>query len=165
MSPGVVLIGFMLVGGMIIGAVMTEKHLAERRRRVLEAHKNGNQNGADPDAPIRPTRVPVHYDYRRLGWGHDIVFYPEDETKHDRGAMVGWGPIGPPLGSQEPRRLTLGGRRIEAGDFLLMAAYGNDGNSVVVRFRVDTITYSNNPPDMWEAKVVRDFTSPPLFIL
>lgn len=71
-------------------------------------------------------------DYRSAvrGWGHDINIIGEK--------WLGHGP--------------LGGARIAAGDLLRVDMQsGREG-----LFRVETVSYFRDPPDMWSARVVFD---------
>ena len=68
------------------------------------------------------------HDYRIRYVGHDYTFEPIDGGKCGR--MMGWG----------------GG--IEAGDCLLL----RNGNGET-RYRVTSIAYYPDPPDMWRATV------------
>ena len=68
------------------------------------------------------------HDYTIRCWGHDYTFDPVDGG--DRGDMMGWG------------------NGIEQGDFLLLQ--NGDGST---RYKVISIKYFGDPPDMWSAKV------------
>lgn len=68
-------------------------------------------------------------DYTVRGWGHDYTFDPVDNGQ--RGRMMGWG------------------HGIEPGDYLILPA-----DPGTTRYRVKSIRYFSDPPDMWSAEVV-----------
>lgn len=89
----------------------------------------------------RPSSGPATHDYATLRCaGHDYTFTPKDGGQ--RAHAMGWG------------------RGIQNGDFLLLETVKNpDGKA---RYRVDTIAYFSDPPDMWSADltfVPRQFCS------
>ncbi len=68
------------------------------------------------------------HDYTKRYWGHDYTLEPINQGK--KGHMMGWG------------------RGIKKGDFLLLEN-GDDST----RYKVDSINYRSDPPDMWSANV------------
>ena len=74
------------------------------------------------------------HDYTARYWGHDYIFTPIDGGQ--KALMMGWSST------------ILGKFTIQEGDFLLLQ---NGGDSA--RYKVTTIDYFNDPPDMWKAEV------------
>lgn len=72
---------------------------------------------------------PKTHDYRdeRRCWGHDITYRP---TANDGLAASGWG------------------SGIADGDYVLLSNGDAD-----TRYRVETISYSRDPSDMWRASL------------
>lgn len=70
-----------------------------------------------------------YIDYRERGWGHDYVYRPRNGGLE--ASMSGWG------------------RGIRQGDVLLLK--GPTGGASC--YRVDSIEYLRDPPDMWRAEV------------
>lgn len=76
----------------------------------------------------RHARRPQTHDYTNPGWGHDYIFEPVEEGL--KGNMMGWG------------------HGLKNGDYLLL----KNGNSST-RYKIESVEYLGNPPDMWKAKV------------
>ena len=74
---------------------------------------------------------PRVHNYKDKEWGHDLVFRPEDNGL--RADISGWG------------------SGLKAGDFILMADR-EKGPQGTTRYRITTIKYHSNPPDMWSGQ-------------
>lgn len=71
------------------------------------------------------------YTDRVCRWGYDIIFHPvTDDGVH--AYAIGWG------------------RGIEPGHFILLS----NGPDRTTRYRVESIDYYRDPPDMWKGAVV-----------
>lgn len=69
------------------------------------------------------------HDYTKPAWGHDYTFQPIDGGL--RGWLIGWG------------------TGIEKGHYILLR--NGSGSS---RYRIKSIRYDRDPPDMWAAEAV-----------
>lgn len=74
---------------------------------------------------------PRVHNYKDKGWGHDLVFRPEDNGL--RAEISGWG------------------SGLKAGDFILIADREKDPQGTT-RYRITAIKYHSNPPDMWSGQ-------------
>ena len=83
------------------------------------------------DLGIVAHRAPRTHDYARRNWGHDYTFTPIEDGQ--RGHMIGWG------------------RGIKPGDYLILSVLGTNRTT---RYRVVSVDYKSDPPDMWTADVV-----------
>ena len=68
------------------------------------------------------------HDYTERYWGHDYTFEPIAGGLYGR--MMGWG------------------HGIRDGDYLILLS-GDE----TTRYKVDSISYYRDPPDMWKAEV------------
>lgn len=89
----------------------------------MSKHKRPSAAG-----PIGPTDFPQTHDYTRRTWGHDYAAMAVIDGGQ-RLSLSGWG------------------RGIKAGDYLILP---NGGGTT--RYRVDSIDYRMDPPDMWFAE-------------
>lgn len=74
---------------------------------------------------------PKTHDYTNRYWGHDFAIHKVDGLRLD---MSGWGD------------------GLEVGDFLILPnnrAMGGDGARSTTRYRVESVRYTYDPPDMW----------------
>ncbi|MFI5297364.1 MAG: hypothetical protein ACHREM_04640 [Polyangiales bacterium] len=93
-------------------------------------HKPDERAAADARIAEKAAKTPPAktHDYTKQTWGHDCTFTPLDSGT--RGFAVGWG---------------LG---LSAGDFILLPNRGE-----TTRYKIETIAYHRDPPDMWRAEL------------